>query len=185
MDGMIENVGRQLRMLRRARGLTLAELADRAGCTDGYLSNIEKGATVPSLSAIATLAAVLGSDLTAFFPNPGSSRVTVHRAGDPDRLRMAPSSTESYTILSGANGASFTALIHHVYPGTDHIRFRYFGERFALVLSGQIELTIGTSTHRLGPDDTIHYSSHPEHAMRVTSHTPAEVLWVVSPALLG
>ncbi len=185
MDQMIGNVGRQLRLLRRARGMTLAQLAERADCTDGYLSSIENGTTVPRLSALATLAAVLGSDVTAFFPSTPSSRVTVHRAGDPELLFIYTWSTEFYTILSSPHDSPYTALIHHIYPGTEHLRFRYFGERFALLLIGQVMLSIGVETHHIGPGDTIHYSSHPEHSMFVTSHVPAEILWVVSPALLG
>jgi transcriptional regulator with XRE-family HTH domain len=185
MDSIIGDVGRQLGRLRRGRGWTLAELARRAGFSDGYLSSIEKGTTAPSLSALATVSAVLGSNVSAFFPSEPPENVFVHSASDPERLRFSPNRQESYTLLSSsADEPSYTAVVWEVYPSSEDIRFRYFGERFALVLSGRIEMTIGADNISLVPGECVHYSSHPEHRFRVASNTPAEVLWIVSPALI-
>jgi len=186
MDEVVDRVGGRLRRLRRARNLTLAELADRAGLTDGYLSNVEKGVTTPSLSALATLAAVLGSDMSVFFPPTGASRVHVHRADEMDHLRVANSSAETYTVLSARSvDPTFTGLLDHITPSeTDTYSYSYFGERLLLMLEGEIEMRIGGTVHRLGPGDSLHYSSHPEHTLRVVSETPAVILWVVTPAIL-
>ncbi|HEX6872229.1 MAG TPA: helix-turn-helix domain-containing protein [Micromonosporaceae bacterium] len=185
MDEVIEGVGRQLRHLRRARGLTLAQLADRAGVTDGYLSNVEKGTTVPTLSALATLAAALGSDLTSFFPSRPRRKVHLHRAEELDHLKISRSAAETYTILSARSvEPSFTGLLDEIAPSASDTTYSYFGERFLLLLAGAIELRIGAARHQLTPGDSIHYSSHPDHSLRVTSTTPATILWVVTPALL-
>ena len=52
--------GRRLRELREKRGLTQAELADAAGLTSVYISNMETGVAVPSLTTILRLATALG-----------------------------------------------------------------------------------------------------------------------------
>lgn len=185
MDEVVEQVGGRLRRLRRARGLTLAALAERAGFTAGYLSNVETGVGVPTLSALATLAAVLGADMSAFFPTVGRQRVHVHRAVEMDHLRIARSSSETYTILSARSvDPSFTGLLDEIVPSESDTAYTYFGERLLLVLDGEIELRIGSTPHRLGPGETLHYSSHPEHTLKVVSPTPATVLWIVTPALL-
>lgn len=184
LDEVIEQAGRQLRLLRRARGLTLSELAERAGCTDGYLSSVETGATTPTLSSLATLAAVLGSDMSVFFPTRQRDPIHVHRASDNRHLRVA-SNSESYTILSARSvDPSYTGLLEDIPPSPAETSYSYFGERFLLMLSGEIELRIGSSTHRLAPGDCIHYSSHPDHLLRVTSAKPANILWIVTPALI-
>jgi transcriptional regulator with XRE-family HTH domain len=185
VDRAISNVGRHLRALRRARGVKLAELAKDTGYTTGYLSQVENGATIPALSALATLAAALGSDITAFFPREDTPKVHVTRAGDPDKLRVAPSATEEYTVLNGRGpDSAFTALIHRIYPTRQVVRYRHPGERFALILSGGARWTAGGEVHELGAGDCIHYSSHPEHELEITSNGPAEILWFVSPAIV-
>jgi transcriptional regulator with XRE-family HTH domain len=185
MDEVLRNVGRELRALRRARRVSIGELARDTGFSEGYLSQVEKGTTIPSISALATLAASLGTDLTAFFPSDDGARVTVARASDPHRLRVAPNAREEYTVLgSGGPNAAMTALVHRVFPFEDVVRYRHVGERFALVLSGRVCLTIGGEDFELRPGDTIHYSSHPEHTLQVMSNGPAEIFWLVTPAIL-
>jgi len=185
VDELASRAGRQLRLLRKAKGLTLAELADRAGCTDGYLSAVEKGGTTPTLSSLATLAAILGTDMSVFFPTVERDRVHIHRAAETRHLRVAASSEETYTILSARSVApAFTGLLEDLRPSDSETSYSFFGERFLLVLSGSVDLRIDATTYSLGPGDTIHYSSHPDHLLRATSAEPATLLWVVTPALI-
>lgn len=185
VDRVVGNVGRGLRTLRQARRVSLADLARDTGYSEGYLSQVESGATIPAISALATLAASLGTDLTAFFPHDEDAKVYVARASDPHKLRIAPNAREEYTILTAEDDdATFTALIHRIFPSDEVFRYRHVGERFALVLSGEVSLTIGGEEFELGPGDTIHYSSHAEHTLRVSSNGPSEILWFVSPAIL-
>jgi transcriptional regulator with XRE-family HTH domain len=184
-DQVAKSLGRALRALRTARQISVAELAGDTGYSESYLGQVESGATVPSLSALATIAASLGSDLTAFFPSDDHERVWVSRAGDPHKLRIAPSATEEYTVLTARGpDAAFSALIHRIFPSEATIRYRHLGERFAMVREGRMALSIGGEQFDLGPGDTIHYSSHPEHELRVISNGPAEILWLVSPAII-
>lgn len=186
MDRSIENVGRRLRELRRERGVSLAELARDTNYTAGYLSQVESGASVPSISALATLAAALGSSMTAFFGPETTEKVRVSRAGDPEKLRMAPNAAEEYVVFSTRGpDSAFSALVHHLYPAAEVVRHRHPGERFALMLDGSMTLTmIDGESHELEPGDAVHYSSHPEHEVRVTSNGPAEILWFVSPPIV-
>ncbi len=55
-----EEVGRRLRELRVAAGLSQRELARRAGVTPGMLCMVEQGRTSPSGTTQAALAAGLG-----------------------------------------------------------------------------------------------------------------------------
>lgn len=185
MDPGVGNVGREIRALRLARRVTIAELARDTGYSEGYLSQVENGATIPAISALATIAASLGTDLTAFFPREEHPRVHVSRASDPHKLRVAPNAREEYTVLTPRDpDSTFTALIHRMFPAEEVVRYRHVGERFLLVLAGSVSLTIGGERFDLDPGDTLHYSSHPEHEFRVTSNGPAEILWLVSPAIL-
>ncbi len=185
MDAVIRNLGRRLRSLRRARRLTLEDLAAGTGFTTGYLSQIETGEAVPSLAALSAIAAALGTDMSTFFPFQDAPGVHVSRVGDRDRLRIAPNSRAEYTVLSARRPhATFTALIARYFPGEGVAQYSRFGERFALVLEGEALLHAAGGHHRLAPGDAIHYTSHPEDALDVVSHRPAEILWLVAPAMI-
>ncbi|MEM7273360.1 MAG: XRE family transcriptional regulator [Actinomycetota bacterium] len=184
----LQAVGRNLAELRASRGLSLRELADLTGYTSSYLSQIERGDSVPSLSGLATVAAALGVEMSALFEQIAGPRLHISRADEPLQLRTTDEETgdpaHRYSVL-GAHGneGDYTALIHHLPPGETPLRFRHFGERFCLVLGGAVRLTIAGEQHDLQPADWLHYSSHDEHTIEIISDTDATVLWVVSPAI--
>ena len=68
-------LGRRIRSLRKDRGMTLAELADRAGTATSQLSVIENGRREPRLSLLRRLAEVLGTSVDALLgAEPGTRR---------------------------------------------------------------------------------------------------------------
>ena len=178
-------LGRRLKSLRRSRDMTLAEVAKETGFTAGYLSQIENGLAVPALSALADLAAALGADLAAFFPLQEAARVRVSRAGDRQRIRIADDPTTDYTVLAsrGSEGA-FSGLIARYTKDSDKVRSRHFGERFFYVRSGEGVLDIGGEQHTVGPGRCVHYSSHHEHTLAVTSDEALETVWLVDPPII-
>ena len=58
-----------LRVWRQHRGLTLARLAEKAGLTHGYISEIESGKKDGSLRALRALARALDLDLDDIVPD--------------------------------------------------------------------------------------------------------------------
>ena len=58
-----EVLGQRLRELRRRRGETLTETAERAGISPQYLSEIERGLKDPSSEVLAAVAGALGATL--------------------------------------------------------------------------------------------------------------------------
>jgi len=185
VDVVIRDLGRRLREFRHARRRTLEEVAEDTGLTTGYLSQIETGEAVPSISALAAIAAAMGTDMTAFFPFNGTPGVRISRAGDPDRLRISPTSSEEYVVLSARGpAASMTALISR-YEGGDSVGpYAQFGERFALVLGGSVRFNVDGEDRVAGPGEFLHFSSHPEQSTDVVSDGAAEILWLVAPPVV-
>jgi transcriptional regulator with XRE-family HTH domain len=185
MEEIGHGLGRSLRALRRARRMKLAQLAEETGFTPGYLSQIENGLAVPALSALADIAAALGADVAAFFPPEEAPRVRVSRAGDSRRIRIEQDPTTEYVVLAsrGSNGA-FSALIARYTQESAQLSQRHFGERFFYVRSGEGVLEIAGERHELRPGRFVHYSSHLEHALTVTSEEPMETVWLVDPPII-
>lgn len=185
-EWVLSNLGARIRELRKNRGMTLADLADQGGYSEGYISAVETSTTVPSLSALSTLAAVLRVDVSAFFPREVEPEVTVHRADAPNNLRLSESSTESYSLLSSRlDNPSYTALRHEFTEIDPSATYRYVGERFCLLLRGEVTFSFDKETFSLRPGDSLHYSSHPEHVLSIDDGVDGvEMLWIVAPALV-
>jgi transcriptional regulator with XRE-family HTH domain len=183
----LSHIGQRLQRLRRDHGLTLEQLAGDSGLSTGYLSQIENGAAVPSLTALQLIAAELGADVADFFPDDRRDGTRLVRAEDRHAFRIEPGSGEEYAVLAGqVHERAFSALYarHLPGPGGSERPFRHLGEEFCLVLRGTLLLTIDGEAHELGPGEWIHYSSHPSHSARVVSEEPVEALWLLTPAVI-
>ncbi|MEK8129487.1 helix-turn-helix transcriptional regulator [Paenibacillus filicis] len=69
MNSLLRLVGEQLRLVRRARGLTQEELAENCGLSFSYISDIERGSrnvTLESLDKIMTALDVMPSEVFNF-----------------------------------------------------------------------------------------------------------------------
>lgn len=173
--------------MRRKHGLTLEQLAGDSGLSTGYLSQIENGAAVPSLTALQLIAAELGVEVADFFPDDRRRGTRLVRAAERHAFRLERGSGEEYAVLAGqVHDRAFSALYARHLPGTGGSErpFRHLGEEFGLVLSGRLRLTIDGDVYDLGPGDWIHYSSHPSHSAHVTSEEPVEALWLLTPAVI-
>jgi transcriptional regulator with XRE-family HTH domain len=60
-----EVFGQRLRELRQKSGVTQRDLAVRSGLTEAYISNMENGVAVPSLTTVLRLAVALDCKVTA------------------------------------------------------------------------------------------------------------------------
>ena len=183
----LSHIGQRLQDLRRDHGLTLEQLAGDSGLSTGYLSQIENGVAVPSLTALQLIAAELGADVADFFPDDRRGGTRLIRAADRHAFRIEPGSGEEYAVLAGqVHDRAFSALYARHLPGEGGSErpFRHLGEEFCLVLRGTLLLTIDGDSHELGPGEWIHYSSHPSHSARVLSEEPVEALWLLTPAVI-
>ncbi len=182
MDVELAAVGRNVTDLRKAKGLRLSDLAELTGYTTSYLSQIERGISIPSLTALATVAIALGVETTTLLSHTSGARVRVTRADAPMEIRLPPRGM-TFTVLGthGVEGA-YTALALDV--PLEPTEARHFGERFVLVLDGELRIGFGEDHHDLGPDDTLHYGAHEVHTFTGLSDTPPRVVIISNPALI-
>src|SRR4030042_784109 len=66
----MKEFGIKLKALRVANRMTLKELANKAGCTDAYLSQMERGLANPSVMILKNVASALGIKVVDFFLEP-------------------------------------------------------------------------------------------------------------------
>lgn len=185
VDEDFRHLGQRLQSLRRDQGLTLELLAADSGLSAGYLSQIENGQAVPSLTALGVISAELGVDIATFFPDDRHAATRVVRAAERRAFRFEAQSGEEYAVLAQqVLDSAFSAVYARHLPGGGALPFRHLGEEFGLVLAGRLRLTIDGETREIGPGDWVHYSSQHGHSAEVVSEEPVEALWLLTPAIV-
>ena len=67
------NIGKRLRTLREAKGLSQGDIEKRSGLLRCYISRVENGHTIPSLDTLAKIAGAMELPLSQFFAESGHS----------------------------------------------------------------------------------------------------------------
>ncbi len=177
--------GGRIRDLRRKADLTLQALADEAGISVGFLSQVERDKATPSLGTLASLAAALGVDIDVFIatPKPADS---ITREGERPRFALADSSLSYERVTTSLPGGTLSSLIVHVPEGYASETTAHIGEELIIVLDGSLRQTLGNTTFVLHPGDSLHFMGDTPHAFANAGKGPARLLWTgTSPRLIG
>lgn len=181
---MTRQIGDDIRALRRGRGLTLRELAQRVGRSLGWLSQIERGQTTPSVRDLGLIADQFGISISFFFRSASRNAAEqglILRA--EDRTAIGSSETGlTEELLSPTLSGSFEIIRSVFAPhadsgGTLPAREKEDG---GVVLRGGLVLVIDGTEVTLRTGDSFQFAGRP-YAWRNPHDEPAEVIWVVSP----
>ena len=172
-----------IRALRRARGLTLAEIALKLGRSVGWVSQVERGLSTPSLSDLRAFAELFGVPISLFFSHDvpvESERGVVVRAGR--RRTLGTSETGLVEeLLSPDLGGSFE-MVRSIFAAGAEMKTEQLRptEEAGYIASGIFEIEIAGIWHRLGEGDSFRFEGKP-YRWRNPGTEPAVIIWVVSP----
>lgn len=176
-------VGRQVRELRRSRGLTLAELAKDIGCSIGHLSELERGISPIMLDTLDIIARRLDVSISWFFSSaklddlPESKYVVRHDNRRELRLSRAGVCEE---LLSPHLSGGLEMILTTFTPGAEtgeEGRHRK-GEEVGVVISGQLELRIDGNEILLNTGDSFQLPKGGRHWCRNPGDVETKVVWV-------
>ncbi|WP_081709413.1 helix-turn-helix domain-containing protein [Mesorhizobium erdmanii] len=172
-----------IRALRRARGLTLAEIALKLGRSVGWVSQVERGLSTPSVGDLRAFAELFGVPISLFFSHDvpvESERGVVVRAGRRRTLGTSESGLVE-ELLSPDLGGSFEMVRSIFAPGAEMKAAQLRPtEEAGYIASGIFEIEIEGVWHRLGGGDSFRFEGKP-YRWRNPGTEPAVVIWVVSP----
>lgn len=175
-------VGARLRATRLERGLTISQVAERAGLTAGFISQLERDLTSASLSSLYRICSVLGIRVGNLVDDVPAGRLI--RREEQARRSLAMGNAE-HLLLSSRDERRFHVTESHIPPGGSAGDEPYTlpaDVELVYVLRGALELRVGEETHLLEEGDTFSYSPRDPHTWRNPSETDeAVVLWTALP----
>lgn len=179
-----EPLGSRLRERRRALGLTLKDVADGAGLSVGFISQVERDLTVPSLSSLVSIARVLQEPVTRFLSQPqGDTAFTRHDERDVYAVRADGLKYERLSARFPGNVVN--SVIVHEPPGYRTESIQHEGEELFFVLKGAITVEIEDETTILSAGDSIHFDSMRRHCSWNHTNEPVTILHVCTMDVFG
>lgn len=160
----LEAIGRRIRQLRMARGLTLADVADRANLSTSMISAVERGRANSSVGTLIAIAEALGVKVGELFEAEG------------DRGRSPLIRRDEQRVVQVLEGLRRRVLLNHhplglelaytqYQPGvvTSASPVAHRGWEVHVVLEGQLEFELDGHVYPMTDFDTIAFSSTRPH----------------------
>jgi transcriptional regulator with XRE-family HTH domain len=180
-------IGERIRGLRKAKGLSIAEVAEQSGISESTINGIERHMISPPLGNIVNLAKVFGISVGDFFGESGDSPYCIVRSGDRktvSRFNSTDSKSGGYSYQS----LGYKKKNRHMEPFLVTINptesqqtepNQHIGEEILFILEGKVEIKLLDQKEILNPGDSIYYDSTMPHVVSCHGKEPATMLAVV------
>ncbi|MGB9226655.1 helix-turn-helix domain-containing protein [Mycobacterium sp.] len=201
-DDMSGRLGQRLRQVRTARGMSVRELARRAGCSASLVSQVERGVTTPSAGVVYSLANELGISLDFLFGTedvqPAAAPHTaedsrwgrtsgpagagiLQRAGDRSSIDLSTGVRWERLTPTYDGKVDFIEIVYE--PGgqssEDGRALRHDGREYLYVLEGELEAVVGFEKLLLAQGDSMAFDPATPHHYRNPTNGTVRVLSVV------
>ena len=175
-------IGSDIRALRRSRNWTLTDLAERLDRSVGWLSQVERNVSEPTLDDIRKVASLFSLPVSFFFTDGGHGDEAAYivRAGSR-RVMSDASKGLAESLLSPDLGGAFE-IVHSVFaPGASCPEpFIRPTEEAGYVIEGSLVLFIGGVRFELNPGDSFRFAGE-EITWINEGKTNAVLIWVIAP----
>lgn len=176
------DIGNRIRQLRTKNGLTLEELASRCELTKGFLSQLERNLTSPSIQTLEDITEALGTGMSDFFKEEDDEKVVFN---EDDVFIDEQEDSIIQWIVPNAQKNEMEPIILELKPqATSQVILPHEGEEFGYVLSGKILLCI--EKHKglqVKKGETFYINGTKEHYLKNASNVNAKILWICTPPI--
>jgi transcriptional regulator with XRE-family HTH domain len=176
------DVGERLREIRLRRRATLRAIAERAGVSESFLSQVERGRASASVASLRRIAGALGVSVADLFDSNGPPGPKVLRRDERPSLSFGVLGTK--WLLTPRPLGQLEVFVGELDVGGSTGTEPYAhgdSEELLIVQSGHVQLELGDDVHELEDGDSIDYRSSTPHRVVNLGDEPAAVIWIISP----
>ena len=182
VDAREIDLGARIRSLRTARGDTLRQLAERAGVTESFLSQVERGVASPSIASVQRIARALDHSIAQLFTEDAPAG-GVGRAAERRRVHYPGLGAVDEFLTATADGR-LQVIESTIQPGGGTGEEAYThdsDEEVVVVLEGTLDLWVAGEAYHLATGDAITYASRVPHRNRNPGPTVTRILFCITP----
>lgn len=168
--------------MRERAGLSQRELAKRANVNNATISLIESGKTNPSVGALKRILDGIPVGMSEFFAFEPEPERTVFYSGD-DLTEIGKGKLSLKQVGTNLFGRSMMILKETYAVGADtgRVMYGHEAEEGGIVISGVVEVTVGSQRKVLGPGDAYYFDSRAPHRFRQVGPVPCVIISACTP----
>jgi len=173
------DIGLKLKELRILKGLTQEELADRAELSKGFISQVERNLTSPSIATLTDILQCLGTTLGEFFNETPEEQIVFGKADYFEKVDPELKNTVKWIIPNAQKNVMEPIMLTLEAGGGTYPDNPHEGEEFGYILQGTVAIHLGNKVHKAKKGESFYFAPDKKHYL--TSKSGAVILWVSSP----
>jgi len=175
------DIGKKIKELRLQNDLTLEDLASRSELTKGFLSQLERNLTSPSISTLEDILEALGTNLSEFFHEDEEEQIVF---STKDFFVDKKDEYQIEWIVPNAQKNEMEPILLTLPPhGTSPEMVSHQGEEFGYVLKGTVTLVRDGKKYKLKAKETFYLNGKKSHYLYNHGNSEALVLWITTPPM--
>lgn len=177
-----QRIGPELKRLRESAGLTLRTVADQAGFSASFISQVENGVVSPSIASLEKMTSIFGVTLADLFSIESATESAVVRAAARPNFRSSWSKARVDALMPLRGSRTLQALMVTIEGGGSSGKHPAISsvDQFAMACDGRITLTHAGDEIELNRGDTVLIRAKTLHRWHNPGRQPAQVLIVSS-----
>jgi transcriptional regulator with XRE-family HTH domain len=174
-------IGSKIRSLRQQSELTQEELAERAGLTKGFISQVERDLTSISLDSLTQILDALGEKASDFFRDVDKEKI-VYRIRDRVGLQKRNGVKGFSLLVPGSTNRLMEPVILTLGPTEcTALEEAHPGHELGYVVKGKVAIHFGKKAHRAKEGECFYFVADRDHFIRNIGSEDAVILWVTAP----
>lgn len=175
------DIGAKIKRLRLSNQLTLEELANRSELTKGFLSQLERDLTSPSIATLENILEALGTNLKDFFSEDEDEQIVFSK---DDFFENTQDDYKISYIIPNAQKNEMEPILIELKEDKKSMEIDpHDGEEFGYVIQGKVTLVNGKEEYDVKKGETFYLKGNLPHYIINKNDTLAKVIWVSTPPI--
>lgn len=175
------DIGAKIKRLRLSNQLTLEELANRSELTKGFLSQLERDLTSPSIATLENILEALGTNLKDFFSEDEVEQIVFSK---DDFFENTQDDYKISYIIPNAQKNEMEPILIELKEDKKSMEIDpHDGEEFGYVIQGKVTLVNGEEEYDVKKGETFYLKGNLPHYIINKNDTLAKVIWVSTPPI--
>jgi transcriptional regulator with XRE-family HTH domain len=175
------NIGEKIKAIRVKKNLTQEELADRCELTKGFISQVERDLTSPSIATLVDILEGLGTNLKDFFNEEEEEKIVFHKDDIFETVNEELKYVLHWIIPNAQKNSMEPIMVTLSQGGRTKEDSPHEGEEFGYVLSGTIYLHLGSEKYKVRKGESFYYRTNSDHYIENAGKSEAALIWGSTP----
>ncbi|MCS5422840.1 MULTISPECIES: helix-turn-helix domain-containing protein [Psychrilyobacter] len=175
------DIGKKIKRLRQEKFLTQDELAMRCELSKGFISQLERDLTSPSITTLIDILEGLGTNLRDFFNEDEDEKIVFKKEDVFESIDEELKYKIEWIVPNAQKNQMEPILITIEEGGRYKEELPHEGEEFGYVLSGTVLIHLGEKIYKARKGESFYYKSRKNHYISNAGKNIVKVLWVSNP----